>query len=657
MNSDVFDEATQEQHSRAVDRYLRSRVEEVNRKDIAAWEAVRTLQEWEEFKRPRMKALTSSLGSFTEPDKTVAVTTTGTIDAKDYRIDRLVFESRPGIVVTANVFKPIVASIGVGVLLVHSHHNPRTQPELQDVGAMWARVGCTVLVMDQFAYGERRDHPAGPRHDYWNRYNTGVQLQLIGDSLMGWMVWDLRRGIDVLEQHYQANQVVMMGSVAGGGDPCAVAAALDDRVSVAIPFNFGGPQPETPYPLPDDAVKSFNYLGSGGWETTRNLLGSGRDGFLPWVIVGSIAPRKLIYAHEFSWDQERDPVWKRLQRIYKWHGAKENLDYAQGFGLLKGRPPHASHCNNVGPVHRERIHAALNRWLGVPIPDDQEDRRDEGELLCRGEESTPYFEVIARIGHERAEGLRNSLEGQTAQEKQVRFREAWRERLGNVDPDPGANVVNNEAETFEGTTVERFGLALSDGITLPVVLMRRTDSRSTTILLAQKGKAAVVAERGEMIDALLESQVVCLVDVRGTGEIGGDESRGGRSRASGRAATALMVGESILGMQLRDLRSVIGYLRQSGLEDIQVEDVPLDTSMTASSFAESTEDKRDDRESQIVAESFEEPMGGMLAYLVTVFEEDVTGGSMPDASGQLAKRMVNWPMDAVAPGAAVLGSC
>ena len=138
------------------------------------------------------------------------------LDGDGYVIEKLVFESRPGIAVTANVYRPANGSNSVGILLTHSHHNPKTQPELQDMGAMWARAGCTVLVMDQFGYGERREHPEGPRHDYWNRYNTGVQLQLIGDSLMGWMVWDIRRGIDVLEQRYGAGRIVVMGSVARG---------------------------------------------------------------------------------------------------------------------------------------------------------------------------------------------------------------------------------------------------------------------------------------------------------------------------------------------------------------------------------------------------------------------------------------------------------
>ena len=380
--TNLFSDDESEHAPNILDGILARKVAEVNAKDVADWRSLDSRVAWEAFKQPRIEALERSLGTFPDPPNTVDAWTTREVDAGDYVIDMLVFESRPGILVTANGYRPKTDSNGVGIVLVHSHHNPRTQPELQDAGAMWARVGCTVLVMDQFAYGERREHPEGSRHDYWNRYNTGMQLQLIGDSLMGWMVWDIRRGIDLLVQRYEASRIVMIGSVAGGGDPCAVASALDHRVEVSIPFNFGGPQPETVHPLPDDAELAFNYLGSGSWETTRNLAWSGRDGFLPWVIVGAMAPWKLVYAHEFAWDAENDPVWARLKMIYKWYDAEDHLDWVKGFGGVKLRPPNASHCNNVGPIHRERIYAALERWLGVSGVDDREDRRDEDELLC-----------------------------------------------------------------------------------------------------------------------------------------------------------------------------------------------------------------------------------------------------------------------------------
>src|SRR5207248_2794459 len=197
----------------------------------------------------------------------------------------------------------------------------KTEGELQDMGMTWARQGCAVLVMDQLGHGERRQHPFKDaasypgmfrvgRQDYYFRYNVGLQLYLTGDSLCGWMAWDLSRGVDLLlaRPGVDKERIALLGSVAGGGDPAAVTAALDPRIKAVVPFNFGGPQPETTYPLPADAEKAFNYAGGGSWESTRNLRLSARDGFLPWVIVASVAPRGLVYGHEFAWDRERDPV-------------------------------------------------------------------------------------------------------------------------------------------------------------------------------------------------------------------------------------------------------------------------------------------------------------------------------------------------------------
>src|SRR5205807_6251291 len=159
--------------------------------------------------------------------------------------------------------------------------------------------------------------------DYHFRYNVGMQLHMIGDSLIGWMVWDLMRGVDLLlaRPGIDPKRIVLLGAVAGGGDPAAVTAALDPRISAVVPFNFGGPQPETKYPLPDDARTSFNYAGGGSWESTRNLRLSARDGFLPWAIVGSVAPRGLIYGHEFAWDRAHDPVWKRLEMVFGFYNS------------------------------------------------------------------------------------------------------------------------------------------------------------------------------------------------------------------------------------------------------------------------------------------------------------------------------------------------
>ena len=667
IDPNVVPEADREAVAMGFDRYLQRRVEEVNRQDRLDWDALSSRSDWEAFKKPRIKALERSLGRFPRVPDTLAFEVTGQIEADGYVIDKVVFVSREGVLVTANVYRPpadegaepdqhqTMRELGLaeneetGIVLVHSHHNPKTQPELQDMGAMWARAGCVVLVMDQFAYGERAEHPAGPRHDYWNRYNSGIQLQLIGDSLMGWMVWDLRRGIDLLEQHYRVGTVVMMGSVAGGGDPCAVTAALDDRVSVAIPFNFGGPQPETTYPLPEDARTSFNYLGTGGWETTRNLAKSGRDGFLPWVIVGAVAPRHLIYAHEFNWDEARDPVWSRLQQIYRWYGAEDRLDHTSGFGLLKERRPEASHCNNVGTPHRERVHVRLQDWLGIDKPEEKEERRPETDLLCLDGERTAeaddlpasYPSIVEGIGQSRGIQFRRSLAWQSPEEAEVALREAWRDLLGDCDPIEAPDVLFASRKEEDGKGVERFALRAGE-VVIPVILLDSGQSGPMTLIVSSEGKSSILRDHTEMVEERLALGPVCLPDLRGIGEAATDEEQAPQSVRSSRAATALMLGETSIGLRVKDLRTVIRHLRtREGLTaPIRIANAPFPV---------------EGRETIELDRPLVDPGARIQAQLAALVEEDVVWEGETDTSTGYASQVsgwcVQWPLDAIVPHA------
>ena len=218
-----------------------SRNQAANLRENREWERVQTRGDWEQFREPRVRALRESLGLPAANSEVPRVLVTRTLEGDGFRIENLVFESRPGLVVTANLYVPARPTASMpGILISHSHHNPKTQGELQDMGMTWARQGCLVLVLDQLGHGERRQHPfrteadypqpfrAG-RQDYYFRYNTGVQLQLVGESLIGWMVWDLMRGLDLLLSRpgIDKDRIILLGSVAGGGDPAAVTAALD----------------------------------------------------------------------------------------------------------------------------------------------------------------------------------------------------------------------------------------------------------------------------------------------------------------------------------------------------------------------------------------------------------------------------------------------
>jgi hypothetical protein len=648
------EEAKEKQLGQMLSRHARARRDEANRRETKAWRAIRDRADWERYRDDRLQALRDSLGTFPPVPRDLKVRVTRKLEGDGYRIENVVFESRPGLVVTANLYVPAEPPKSMpGILICHSHHNPKTEGELQDMGMTWARLGCLVLVMDQLGHGERRQHPFRDassyekpfrvgRQDYYFRYNTGMQLHLIGDSLIGWMVWDLMRGVDLLLSRpgIDKERILLLGSVAGGGDPAAVTAALDPRITAVAPFNFGGPQPETTFPLPEDPENAFNYAGGGSWESTRNLRLSARDGFLPWVIVGAAAPRRLIFAHEFSWDREHDPVWARLEKIYGFYDVRDRLASVHGRGQVTGKPPESTHCNNIGPEHRQQIYPTLKRWFGLPEPDKEfSKRRTVAELTClpqpplspdrpegeaKGKAPHPLYELAGELGKERAAAARKRLADLAPEARRQNLCQEWAKLLGEIEPVKG-KVTHLPLREVGTITVDPFWLPVEADIVVPALLLlppRKPNVRLPVVVaVAQEGKKGFLRKRSEVLAELLNNGVaVCLPDLRGTGETApAGDSRGRQSASTSISSTELMLGQTLVGARLRDLRSVLHHLR--GREELD----PSHIALWGDSFA-SSNPLTVNLWVPLDAENLpnqSEPLGGLLALLGALYEKDV----------------------------------
>jgi cephalosporin-C deacetylase-like acetyl esterase len=665
-------------------RNVRARRDEANRRSTDSWRAIETRADWERFRDSRILALRESFGQSPPVPTDLKVRVTRTLEGAGYRIENLVFESRPGLLVTANLYLPAGDQTGrpmPGILICHSHHNPKAQSELQDMGVTWARLGCMVLVMDQLGHGERRQHPFRTaddypgqfrvgRQDYYFRYNVGMQLHLIGDSLMGWMVWDLMRGVDLLlaRPGIDKDKIILLGAVAGGGDPAAVTAALDPRIAAVVPFNFGGPQPETVYPLPADAEETFNYAGGGSWESTRNLRLSARDGFLPWAIVGSVAPRGLVYAHEFAWDRERDPVWKRLERIYELYDASGLLAATHGRGKLSGQPPESTHCNNIGPEHRRGIYTAFEKWLDISAPDaDASERRPADDLICLTADVTRELkprlahELAAELGEMRAAAARQRLAALNPKERRRQLRQDWARVLGNVVPAGDPTVISSASQRVGDIRVERFALLAEPGIVVPVILLipphQSSERRPVVVAVAQHGKEAFLKERSAPIAELLSGgAAVCLPDLRGTGETRPEsDSRGRSSAGTSLSSTELMLGQTLIGQRLSDLRAVLRHLQTHDELDATRIAVWGDSFATPNAADRRLDVPLDADDLPKLAE----PLGGLLAMLGALFDDDIRAvyvrGSLVSLQSVLESSSCYVPHDAIIPGSLTVG--
>ena len=566
--------------STALPDYLREQIKLANQRDRDAWNRVKTKEDWEKFRDERIKALRESLGTWPEVPKNMP-------DPRDQNDPGERLSHRQSLIRIAAgrvgrwefVLSRYAAAEMPVILIAHSHHAPKHQGELQDMGVTWAKLGCIVLVIDQLGHGERRQHPFNTakdypkpfrvsRQDYYFRYNLNLQLSLVGDSLMGWMAWDLMRGLDVALARTGADKdrVILLGSVAAGGDVAAVTAALDPRFKCVVPFNFGGPQPETRYPLPEDAETWFNYAGSGSWESTRNLRDSAAKGFLPWVIVASVAPRMVIHAHEFSWDRERDPVWKRYQKVWGFYNATDQ-------SLIHNRHRHDPHQQRGSqPLHQHRPDPAQGHLRGpeemVRHPDSGEGiegAADEGraDIAGRAEARSelkprPLNEVLAVM----ADGQWRQRQRELEKLSVADARNAFLDDVRLLWHEPGFLGKLTLRYTSEKVS-EKFQVRMirwRKDARAPRVLELRSASigmdntAPVVVCTCQAGPHKFLHERAEAIAAVLRSGACVLMpEWAGTGAAPPGDGRGRASSSASLAATGLMVGYPVWVFSSRNL--------------------------------------------------------------------------------------------------------
>jgi dienelactone hydrolase len=638
----------------------RNRIRKILEADRAEWLQVNSLAGWEHFRDTRLKGLRDFLGRF--PERVPLHTSvTKEFFGRGYRRQDLVYQSRPGLWVTANLYLPEKArGRAPGIIIIHSHHRPRTQAELQDMGILWARAGCAVLIMDQLGHGERIQTYPWNREAYHSRYTMGMQFYLVGDSLIKWMVWDIMRGVDLLtaRDDVDKDQIILLGAVAAGGDPAAVTAVLDSRIAAVAPFNFGEASPEAGAGESKGSM-ALAVPGSGSWETTRNLPWSIVDKFFPWTICASVAPRRFIYSYEMGWQVEKVPAWARYRKVFGFYDALDHLDEAHGFGGFPG----PGECANIGPSQRKTLYPELHRWFGIPIPESEpDDRRPEAELAALNPvvasqlDMRSVHDLVHEIAVTELKGVRAELEKLDPQARRAWLRTQWSAKLGDVEPNRQPKAVTHWTKSAGNSQVEGVTLEVEPGIIVPLLLMRPAKAAKprVVVIVSEDGKERILADRANEIEALLKGgAVVCLLDVRGAGETSPDLRRGPSSAEISLAATELMLGKTLLGERLKDLRTVLAWLQNRPELDSRQIAVWGDSGAPVNP-PRLLLDETPGWQIGPEIEQQAEPLGGLLAILAALYEDSVHAVAVHrglcDYLSMLEDQFAYIPGDVVVPG-------
>jgi pimeloyl-ACP methyl ester carboxylesterase len=225
--------------------YLRYQTDQAWKQDDdrrAAWNAIHTEQELLHLQDELRAKLLQMIGGLPEEKTDLHPRITGKIAMDGFSIEKLIFESLPGVYVTALVYVPGDYSTKHPAVLLPAGHAANGKNNYQEVSQKLAKRGYVVLAWDPVGQGERSqfwDAKAGK-----SRYNLicaehavmGNLAYLAGTNLARWEIWDGIRAVDYLltRAEVDVERINIMGT-SGGGFQAAQIAALDRRIKVLVP--------------------------------------------------------------------------------------------------------------------------------------------------------------------------------------------------------------------------------------------------------------------------------------------------------------------------------------------------------------------------------------------------------------------------------------
>jgi dienelactone hydrolase len=406
-------------------RYLLDRAHkhfEARRKAISAIktpeDVVRRQQEMREF-------LLHSLGDL--PERTpLNGRVAGTLKRAGYRIEKIIFESRPDHHVTANLYLPDGQSKPPfpGVLLPCGHSdNGKAYAEYQRACILLAKNGMAVLCYDPIGQGERfqlLDEQGKPVVRGTTEHTmAGIGALLVGRQLASYRIWDGLRALDYLASRPEVDpkRLGCTGN-SGGGTMTAYLMALDDRIAVAAPSCYI-----------TSLARLFDTIGP--QDAEQNITGQVAAGLEHADYVTMRAPRPTLltvgtrdfFDIQGSWD-----TFREVKLIYGRMGFGERVD------LFESDEEH-------GFTRPRRIATVrwMRRWLlkhddavlepDFPLATDADLQCTRTGAVVADFKDKSVFDLNA----EREEELRRARSTGSARRSDAEFRSDVKQRLGLSD--------------------------------------------------------------------------------------------------------------------------------------------------------------------------------------------------------------------------------
>lgn len=480
----------------------------------------------------------------------------GTLDRDGFRIERLVFQTRPGCFATASAYVPTGTGPFPAVLCVHGHWaGARRDPVVQSRCIGLAKLGFLALTLDAWGAGER-----GSRIGI-NEYHGGLlgaSLWPVGMPLHGLQLFDNVRALDYLQSRKDVDgKRIGCTGASGGGNQTTYLSAFDDRIQCAVPVC---------------SVGTFqSYLSSASCvdEVLLEGLTYAEEGDL----LGLVAPRALLVI-----TASRDVAHFGPEI------SKQALERARGYFQVQSAHDRVRHAifdsgHDYNRPMREAMYGWMRKWLkgegdGSPTTEPAFQPDDPEVLRCY---SLPFrpgrIMTTVRWAKERGLELQQQV-GAAARLDRVGEQQRRLARLHEVLALPTATppIWKSEGRSkTPGPDTEDFQLGTEPGVEIPVSLRRAiaapVSGARLAILAHPGGRIAALAT--PLADRLHQAGIhVAALELRGCGDLTVEgQALGEQIPDHNVVEWSLWIGRPLLGQWVHDLRQMlVGQIPGIGAE-------------------------------------------------------------------------------------------
>lgn len=561
---------------------------ETERLAASPLQGIDSAEAWKARRPELQRQCREMLGLDPMPEKTpLEAQVVGVVERPDFVIEKLHFQSAPGLYVTANLYRPKEVSRPLPAILYVCGHGGVVKDGViygckahyQHHAAWYAANGYVCLVVDTLQLGELPGlHHGTHRFGMWWWISRGY-------TPAGVEAWNGVRAIDYLISRPEVDRTrIGMTGRSGGGATSWWVAAIDDRIAAVAPV--AGITDLTDHVV-DGVIKGhcdcMYFVNLYRWDFP--------------LVAALTAPRPLLFENT-----DNDPIFPedgvrriygRLEQVYGWYNAKDRL------GLVIGAGGHVDSTEIRHPSF-----AFFNKWLRDRTgPVDEPNRKgpiEDLKVLKPGEippgnrndvihES--FVAEAAPLPVPATAAAWNSTRERLLEQLRTKVFAGWPTAAETpaLDPQPTAGFVRDGVAIRGLTFTAQAGVRLTawlltaeggDQTKPPSLTLEIADQpawRERWSWLEKANDASVPPVQGEAWTALrrrLErGGTLVVVAPRGVGPTGWDESDPNQAKIGLHARRRFpLLGQTLEGMQIWDVRRALAGLRaDSEWRDASVE--------------------------------------------------------------------------------------